>query len=148
MVGSHLYIWEKTILLMKQWQSKNTCQTICKLGKKTLMCIFKSIEDRKTFTQGLNQFFEEMSVISHIKHRNIINIIDYFEMNNTAYIVTPYEYGMPLSSYISSLKYEQIRCAEQDVLKIFIGILEAVKALHENNILHLDLKIQYLVETK
>ena len=30
---------------------------------------FKSIEDRKTFTQGLNQFFEEMSVISHIKHR-------------------------------------------------------------------------------
>jgi non-specific serine/threonine protein kinase len=101
---------------------------------------FKSIEDRKTFTQGLNQFFEEMSVISHIKHRNIINIIDYFEMNNTAYIVTPYEYGMLLSSYISSLKYEQIRCAEQDVLKIFIGILEAVKALHENNILHLDLK--------
>lgn len=101
---------------------------------------FKNKKDKDKFTNGLNQFFDEMSIISHIKHNNIINIMDYFELNNTAYIVTPYEYGMPLSSYVSSLKKSEMRIKENDLLKIIIGMLEAIKELHDNNILHLDLK--------
>ena len=108
--------------------------------KEDMYVHFSDDKDRSKFLNGLNHFFEEMSVISHIKHNNIINIIDYFEMNNTAYIVTPYEFGMPLSSYVSMIKSNNATLTERDVLKIFIGILEAIEVLHENNILHLDLK--------
>lgn len=97
-------------------------------------------KDYVKFQNGLKLFFKEMSIISRIKHKNIIDIIDYFEMNNTAYIVTPYEYGMPLINYISNLKKDKTFIEEEDLLQIIVGILEAIKVLHEHDILHLDLK--------
>lgn len=97
-------------------------------------------KERYKFSLGLEQFFNEMSIISHIQHHNIINILDYFEMNNTAYIVTPYEYGIPLAIYINNMKKYQINITENELLKIMLGIMEAIEELHNNNILHLDLK--------
>ena len=97
-------------------------------------------KDKIRFELGLEQFFNEMSIISHINHHNIIQILDYFEANNTAYIVTPYEYGMPLDSYIQSLIRYNKRFTESKMLKIIIGILEAIQELHNHNVLHLDLK--------
>ena len=84
-------------------------------------------KDKIRFELGLEQFFNEMSIISHINHHNIIQILDYFEANNTAYIVTPYEYGMPLDSYIQSLIRYNKRFTESKMLKIIIGILEAIR---------------------
>ena len=71
-----------------------------------------------------------------LKHRNIIEIINFFEMNGTAYIVMPYEYGMTLSRYISNEK----NATEAEIISIIEGIFQAVQMFHDNNIIHLDLK--------
>lgn len=110
------------------------------LREKGCEIYFKNSKDEKRFKNGLDQFFNEMSIISHIKHNNIIDIIDYFELNNTAYIVTPYEYGMPLSQYVVQSLKNNTRIKEIDLIKIIIGILEAIAELHRNDILHLDIK--------
>lgn len=98
------------------------------------------IKDKNKFDIGLKNFFQEMSVVAHIKHNNIIDVLDYFEENGTAYIVMPYEYGYPLSHYIGLLIKEKKQILEEDLIKISLGILEAIKEMHDNNILHLDIK--------
>lgn len=103
---------------------------------------FLSEDDRKRFNRGLDYFNKEMGIISTIKHNNVIDILDYFEMNGTSYIVMPYEQGMSLAAYLGSIYKHGTYMQEEHIIKIFVGILEAIKELHDNHLLHLDLKPQ------
>lgn len=97
---------------------------------------FINMREKHKFNEGLKAFRLEMELVTRLKHRNIIEITNYFETNGTAYIVMPYEYGMTLSKYISS----NLDISESDILYISKGVFSAINMLHENNIIHLDLK--------
>ena len=97
---------------------------------------FINMREKHRFQEGLKAFKEETEIVMQLKHRNIIEIINFFEMNGTAYIVMPYEYGMTLSKYISIEPFVN----EQEVISIAEGVFSAVQMFHENNIIHLDLK--------
>lgn len=97
---------------------------------------FINMREKHRFQEGLKAFKDETEIVMRLKHRNIIEIINFFEMNGTAYIVMPYEYGMTLSKYISIEKNAQ----ELEIISIIEGIFSAVQMFHENNIIHLDLK--------
>jgi len=97
---------------------------------------FINVREKQRFLEGLKAFKDETEIVMRLKHRNIIEIIDFFETNGTAYIVMPYEYGMTLSKYISIDKIPN----EQEIYSIAEGIFSAVKMFHDNNIIHLDLK--------
>lgn len=85
-------------------------------------------------------FLEEINMINRINHPNVVKCVDYFFANKTAYLVTPYEVGEPLSQFMANTKYQKQMMDEKDVLHITTGILKAVQEMHRNNILHLDLK--------
>lgn len=97
---------------------------------------FINMREKHRFQEGLKAFKDETEIIMKLKHKNIIEIINFFEMNGTAYIVMPYEYGMTLSRYISVEKNPN----EQEIISIIEGVFSAVQMFHENNIIHLDLK--------
>lgn len=97
---------------------------------------FINMREKHRFQEGLKAFKDETEIVMRLKHRNIIEIINFFEMNGTAYIVMPYEYGMTLSKYIATEK----NAAELEIVSIIEGIFLAVQMFHENNIIHLDLK--------
>lgn len=97
---------------------------------------FNNLRDKSKFNSGLKAFREEMEIVSKLKHKNIIEITNYFECNGTAYIVMPYEYGMGLNRYIGQRDFIE----EQDIINIIIGVFSAISLLHKNNIVHLDLK--------
>lgn len=96
---------------------------------------FINMREKHKFQEGLKEFKKEMELVAQIKHPNVIEILNFFEMNGTAYIVMPYEYGMTLSKYISSTNLN-----ESEIIEIMIGVLSAMDMLHENKIIHLDLK--------
>ncbi len=98
--------------------------------------VFESAKEKVKFSSGLQDFKKEMELIMKLKHRNIIQIIDFFEMNGTAYIVMPYEYGMTMSKYISQNRNPN----EAEIIKILHDIFSAIELCHESNIIHLDLK--------
>lgn len=106
------------------------------LRQKGQIISFNNIRDERKFNAGLAAFREEMELVSKLKHKNIIEITNYFELNGTAYIVMPYEYGMGLNKYIAQRDFIE----EQDVVSIISGIFSAISLLHKNNIVHLDLK--------
>lgn len=97
---------------------------------------FINMREKHRFNEGLKAFRQEMEIIAQLKHRNIIEITNYFELNGTAYIVMPYEYGMGLNKYISQRPF----ISEQDIVAIMSGVCSAISLLHKNQIVHLDLK--------
>jgi serine/threonine protein kinase len=97
---------------------------------------FINMREKHRFQEGLKAFKDETEIVMRLKHRNIIEIINFFEMNGTAYLVMPYEYGCTLSKFISLEK----DATEKELLTIIEGVFSAVQMFHENNIIHLDLK--------
>lgn len=97
---------------------------------------FINMREKHRFQEGLKAFKDETEIVMRLKHKNIIEIINFFETNGTAYLVMPYEYGCTLSKYISNVR----DASEQEILGIISGIFSAVQMFHENNIIHLDLK--------
>lgn len=97
---------------------------------------FINMREKHRFQEGLKAFKDETEIVMRLKHKNIIEIINFFETNGTAYLVMPYEYGCTLSKYITTEKDS----SEQEILSIISGIFSAVQMFHDNNIIHLDLK--------
>lgn len=106
------------------------------LRNKGVKIDFINIREKLKFQDGLKAFKDETEIVMKLKHRNIIEIINFFEANGTAYIVMPYEYGMTLSRYISLEKIPK----EDEIISISEGIFSAVQMFHENKVIHLDLK--------
>ncbi len=98
---------------------------------------FINMREKSIFQRNLETFKYEAELVMKLKHDNVIEIIDYFMLNGTAYIVMPYEHGMGLNSYAKQFRGEM---TEQDIAFMMSGILSAVNMFHEHNIVHLDLK--------
>jgi len=95
------------------------------------------------FSYGREKFLEEARTLARFnEHPNIVTVRDYFEANNTAYLVMNYHDGVALQSYLESkggrLPFEQ-------ALAIFMPVLDALKEVHISGILHRDISLDNLL---
>lgn len=82
------------------------------------------------------KFIKEAKLLSKLNHPHIVNVIENFEDNNTSYYSMVYLPGGDLDFFIN-------RCGsltELESLKYAIQICQAIKYMHSNKMLHLDLK--------
>ena len=83
-----------------------------------------------------NKFIKEARNIRKLRHHNIVNIIDVFEENGTAYYVMEYLEGGNLDSRVKSNgpldEATAVACIRQ--------VADALAEVHSNKLLHLDLK--------
>ena len=86
---------------------------------------------------GLKNFVKEARALARFKHPNIVRVARMLEANNTAYMVMEYEQGESLADY---MKKSGSRLDEATLLRIFIPILNGLHAVHEAEMLHLDIK--------
>lgn len=82
------------------------------------------------------KFSREAKNLSKLKHPNIVNVMELFEANNTCYYVMEYLSGGDLDSLIE----RRSKLTEEDTLKYTRQIGEALSFMHQNKMLHLDLK--------
>ena len=94
-------------------------------------------ENRKLFMHGRALFFEEAKVLADLKHPNIVDVINFFQANDTVYMVMTYDYGLTLDKI---LKKKQVKIDEQFMRTVFIHLLAGVAIIHQKNLLHLDIK--------
>lgn len=88
------------------------------------------------FNKFKEKLIKEAKILSEVHHPYIVNVLEVFEENNTAYIAMEYISGF-------SLKYmleKNGRLPEAMVLKYVRQIGEALQFVHEKSILHLDIK--------
>ena len=83
-----------------------------------------------------NMFLREARNLSHLKHDGIVNVLEAFSENNTHYYVMEYVDGGSLDAYIRS----KGRLSECETLSLARQIGSALAFMHENKMLHLDLK--------
>lgn len=77
---------------------------------------------------------EARSIAQFGKAKDIVNVYDYFEENNTAYIIMEYVDDLLLQDYLE----QHGRMDVQTALQITGSIIEAVKKLHAKGIIHRD----------
>ncbi|MDR0744190.1 MAG: serine/threonine protein kinase, partial [Tannerella sp.] len=90
----------------------------------------------KLFDKFKEKLIKEANILSEVHHPYIVNVLEVFEENNTAYIVMEYIKGC-------SLKYmldKEGVIAENKILKYIHQIGNALDFVHEKNIVHLDIK--------
>lgn len=91
---------------------------------------------RSLFYKFKEKLIKEATILSEVHHPHIVNVLEVFEENGTAYIAMEYISGNSLK-YI--MDHEGV-LAEPQVLKYIVQIGEALQFVHEKNILHLDIK--------
>ncbi len=93
-------------------------------------------EKQEQFLAGMKKSIEEAQYLADLQNAaGIIQIMDYFEENNTAYIVMEYLEGMTLKE---KLKKDGVMTVEE-ALPIVLGVIAALKTAHAQNILHRDI---------
>src|SRR5712692_4334857 len=90
-----------------------------------------------TYRQGIKRFFDEASALAKVNHPNIVHVTNFFRANNTAYMVMPYEEGKDLRWYI---KRHSRGLSEKFIRTVFPLLLHGLRELHNNQLLHLDIK--------
>ena len=102
-------------------------------GLKSLIVSKKSFEE---FEYRKERFLAEAKTMAKFgSHKNIPNVFEFFEENNTAYIVMELLNGIALNSYMHQLGGH----IDNDfALLIANEVGNALKSLHEHNIVHRD----------
>ncbi len=93
-------------------------------------------QNRPMVDKFKKKFIHEARLVAKMKHRNIIDVFDVFEENGTAYYVMEYLSAGSLEGKVQ----KDGALPEEDVLKIISQLGSALKYIHENKVLHLDIK--------
>ncbi len=96
-----------------------------------------SNETKTLFLKGRALFFEEAKVLANLKHHNIVDVINFFQANDTVYMVMIYDYGITLDKIVKN-KYLEI--SEKFLTTTFNQLLTGIGAIHKQNMIHLDIK--------
>jgi len=93
---------------------------------------------REVFENSLQRFLAEGRMLYRLREPGVIRCQDLFEENSTAYLVMEYLQGQTLEQLL--LNAPEGRLPPAQAGGIFKQLLAALKALHAQEILHLDIK--------
>lgn len=84
------------------------------------------------------KFLLEAQMIAKFSaHPNIVHVSDYFELNETAYMVMEYLDGQDLLQYVKSQPEKKI--GTEELMPIVLEICKALERIHESGIIHRDI---------
>ncbi|MFZ6691045.1 serine/threonine protein kinase [Undibacterium sp. SXout20W] len=101
-----------------------------------------SSENLPIYRIGLKCFFEEGRALARISHPNVVSVVNFFRANETVYMVMAYESGRSLQEHILRRrdKGEKPLVSERFVRRMFNQVMNGLREVHTNKLLHLDLK--------
>ena len=83
---------------------------------------------------------KEAEVLHQMQHSNITMYVESFVESSKLFIVMEYADGGDLSTVLAKRKKAETLWPENELMRIFVQICLALKHVHEQNILHRDLK--------
>lgn len=90
----------------------------------------------EAYAAGKRRFISEARVMAKFnKDQGIVGVTDFFESNNTAYIVMEYLDGITLKEYLKGNK----RIPVEELLELLAPLLESLDDLHRSGLIHRDI---------
>jgi hypothetical protein len=92
---------------------------------------------KDAFEHGLKKFLEEGKALARFQgHPSIASVMTFFRENGTSYLVMKYEDGITVQEY---LKQHGGRLDFATVVRIAMPVFDALRAVHQEGILHRDI---------
>ncbi|MCK5877379.1 MAG: serine/threonine protein kinase, partial [Candidatus Marithrix sp.] len=92
-----------------------------------------------TFNKGLHLFIDEARHLAKFDHSNIVRVINFFEANQTGYMVMDYLEGLNPETIINQVGGN---LPVKEALDIILPLLDALEEVHTQHIYHRDISIQ------
>lgn len=106
------------------------------LDRKTV--VLNSREHHELFSYGLRTFLKEARTLAQMNHPHLVRVLNYFEMNETAYLVMDYYEGEDLTTYLA--RQPDRRLPWRRALKLLYPVLDGLQKVHEAGFMHRDIK--------
>jgi serine/threonine protein kinase len=94
-------------------------------------------DDRSKFLHGMRCFFEEGRALTRFAHPNVVRVLNFFRANDTVYLVMRYERGRTLHEHLAQHRGV---LDEAWIRSTFAQLLNGLREVHTNKLLHLDIK--------
>ncbi len=94
-------------------------------------------ENLAAFRYGMKCFFEEGRSLAGLSHNNVMRVVNFFRANETVYLVMRYERGRTLQEHI---QHHRGSIKEDFIRRVFTLLLNGLREVHTNKLLHLDIK--------
>jgi len=89
----------------------------------------------KMYSWGLHRFLDEARLLRQFNHPNIVSVQDFFEANNTAYLVMNYVRGRSLQAELDGGRVFD----EEHLRNIIYPLLDALQCIHREGLYHRDI---------
>ena len=97
------------------------------------------------FEQGKTDFMKEANALAALEdNEHVVNVLDFFQQNNTAYFVMEFVQGTSLKSYIRMMGG---RLGEAEALRVLMPIMEALEDIHAKGLIHRDIAPDNIIVT-
>ena len=94
------------------------------------------VGEKENYEKGKERFLKEARTMAKFsKDKGIVKALDFFEINNTAYIVMEYLEGVTLKQYLRENK----RIAAEDLVELLVPLIEALDEIHSQGLIHRDI---------
>ena len=87
---------------------------------------------------------KQMEILKVLKHRNIVSLYEIYESPSNIYLITEYLSGKDLIEKIVKKK----RFTEEEALRIFFQLLDAMNYMHKMNICHRNIRTEHILFDK
>jgi len=99
-------------------------------------------DKRALYRIGFRSFLEEGRALAQIVHPNVVSVLNFFQENDTVYLVMNYLEGASLQQFIvtsASLNHAKV-FRESTIRSLFDEVLRGLRVVHQHKMLHLDIK--------
>lgn len=94
------------------------------------------VGEKDNYNKGKEKFLKEARIMARFsKDEGIVKAQDFFEINNTAYIVMEYLEGITLKQYLR----ENERIEPEELLELFVPLIESLDKIHSQGLIHRDI---------
>ena len=99
-------------------------------------------EKLSLYRLGLKSFFEEGRALAQISHSSVVSVLNFFRENETVYMVMNYLEGGTLQDFIITAREQKKPKVfrESTIRSLFDEILRGLRIVHQQKMLHLDIK--------
>jgi hypothetical protein len=97
---------------------------------------------RSLYRIGFRSFLDEGRALAQIVHPNVVSVLNFFQENDTVYLVMDYLQGSSLQQFIvtsASLNHVKV-FRESTIRSLFDEVLRGLRVVHQHQMLHLDIK--------